>query len=87
LNKAGYGGYSDWRVPQIPELAMIVEINCADPRINLTLFPSTPPTFFWSSTSGRGARVGAYMLSFGQEGAQADSKEKAHLVRLMRSGK
>ena len=87
LDKEGYGGFSDWRVPQIPELAMIVETQCSDPRINLTLFPATPAAYFWSATSGRGARIGAYMLSFGPEGANAGGKEELHYVRLMRSGK
>ncbi len=47
LNKSGgYGSYSDWRLPHMPELAMIIERQCADPRINLSLFPATPPQIF-----------------------------------------
>ncbi len=47
LNKSGgYGGYSDWRVPIMPELAMIIERQCTNPRINQSLFPATPPPNF-----------------------------------------
>ena len=86
LNKSGgYGSYSDWRVPHMPELAMIVERQCTDPRINQSLFPATPPKNFWSATPGMNARPGAYMLSFGPEGSGSDDKEQLHFVRLVRS--
>ncbi len=85
LNESGgYGSHSDWRVPSVRELASIMERQCADPRINLSLFPATPPKFFWSGASGRKSRPGAYMLSFGPEGADTDDKEQLHFVRLAR---
>ena len=88
LNKSGgYGSYSDWRVPHMPELAGIIERQCTDPRINLSLFPATPPQFFWSATPGQNARPGAYMLSFGPEGSGTDDKEQPHFVRLVRNSK
>ncbi len=47
LNESGgYGSHSDWRVPSVRELASIMERQCADPRINLSLFPATPPQIF-----------------------------------------
>jgi hypothetical protein len=55
LNAAGgYANHADWRMPHIPELAMIVERQCANPRVNLTLFPDTPATCFWTATGRRG---------------------------------
>jgi len=85
----GYAGHNDWRVPQIPELAMIVERQCANPRINLALFPTTPATYFWTATTrrGRGMEAEAYVLSFGPEGAGHKDKGDAHYVRLVRDGK
>ena len=38
----GYAHRSDWRMPPgaLPELAMIARRQCANPRVNLTLFPA-----------------------------------------------
>ena len=88
LNKqGGYAGHRDWRVPHIPELAMISERQCADPRINLGLFPATPAAPFWSATPRKGFDNDAYMLSFGPEGATPSNKGEGHFVRLVRNGK
>jgi hypothetical protein len=51
INKKGQFFYSDWRLPQLPELASIAERQCKSPRINLEIFPNTAPDFFWSATS------------------------------------
>ncbi len=85
----GYAHRSDWRMPHIPELAMIVERQCANPRVNLTLFPDTPATYFWTATGRRGAGLDgeAYRLSFGPEGAGPSRKESLHYARLVRSAK
>jgi hypothetical protein len=90
LNAAGgYAKHADWRMPHIPELAMIVERQCANPRVNLTLFPDTPATYFWTATGRRGpGKEGeAYRLSFGPEGAGPERKDGLHYARLVRAGK
>lgn len=86
LNQAGgYAGRHDWRVPQIPELAMIVERQCTNPRTNLTLFPATPAGIFWTATTP--ADPGnAYVLSFGAEGAKYKGRGEAFHVRLVSGG-
>ena len=84
--QGGYAGRSDWRVPQIPELAMIVERQCSNPRTNLALFPETPASFFWTATEP--ADPGnAYVLSFGVEGAMYKSRGEVLNVRLVSGGK
>jgi hypothetical protein len=90
LNQAGgYASHADWRMPHIPELAMIVERQCANPRINLTLFPATPSSYFWTATGRRGKGMDAegYLLSFGAEGAGHEQKDDLHYARLVRAVK
>ena len=85
LNKNGYAGHSDWRLPQIPELAMITERQCANPRTNNVLFPETPASFFWTATEPADPGY-AYALSFGPEGATFKNRKDALNVRLVRAG-
>jgi hypothetical protein len=86
VNKGGRFFFSDWRLPQLPELASIAERQCKNPRINLTIFPVTPPEVYWSATSRQAAvEAFAFTLSFGPDGVKYDSKEEHHDVRLVRS--
>lgn len=54
VNAGGAGtwnaGQSDWRVPNQKELRSIVERGCFNPSINLTQFPATPASLFWSGS-------------------------------------
>jgi Protein of unknown function (DUF1566) len=87
VNQRGTHFYSDWRLPQLRELATVIEARCSNPRINLTVFPATPPDFFWSATPrpGDDTQSRAYALSFGGEGVQILDRKEAHHVRLVRS--
>ena len=43
------GSVSAWRLPTLAELFSIV-VKGSDPSIDSTVFPNTPPNFFWSSS-------------------------------------
>jgi hypothetical protein len=87
INKRGNFFFSDWRLPQVPELAGIAERQCKNPRINLTVFPRTPSAPFWTATSRPSTAVEtfAFVLGFGADGIQYVSKEETHDVRLVRT--
>jgi hypothetical protein len=86
-NANGAGFFNDWRVPKLRELAMIAERQCENPRINLAIFPHTPPGLFWTESlrPGDGFEAFAYALSFGPEGVQHTAKSERHAVRLVRT--
>lgn len=58
------GGHSDWRIPNIKELATIVEKACVDASVNATLFPATSPENYWSSTTVTGSESSAWAIAF-----------------------
>lgn len=85
-NADGTWFYNDWRLPNVRDLASIVERQCRDPRTNLELFPNTPASFFWTSTTrpGSEAESDAYALSFGPEGVEHRPQSEQYHVRLVR---
>jgi hypothetical protein len=87
INQRGNFFFSDWRVPQVPELAGIAERQCKNPRINLTVFPGTPSAAFWTATSRPSKTVEdfAFVLGFGADGIKYVSKQETHDVRLVRT--
>ena len=77
-----YLGFSDWRVPNIKELASIVERKCAGFAINKGVFSGVAPGVYWSNTHiGDAIRV-INMGSSGQVTAQ--SPTDSAYVRLVR---
>jgi hypothetical protein len=88
VNRTGAFFFTDWRLPKLPELASLVERDCAGPRINLTVFPKTPSRTYWTTTRrpGTADEAGRYTLDFGADGVALQMEEKAHLVRLVRTG-
>ena len=55
-----------YRLPNIRELTSIVEVSCANPAINTTIFPNTADGYYWSSSPH--ATAGAYSLGFETSG-------------------
>ena len=49
-NSGGFAKHSDWRVPNIKELASLAALDRDEPAINSTIFPGEMNHFFWSSS-------------------------------------
>lgn len=86
INSSGFAGYTDWRVPDLAELATIVEAHCWEPAINTVVFPATPAHSFWTAVpydDGLGIARG---IHFGYGRMHTGFKHYAYSVRLVRAG-
>lgn len=83
---AVFAGRADWRPPNKNELASLVEPRCYDPAINLRWFPSTPSTWFWSSSPYAGYPGSAWSVDFYGGYVDGNFRGDADHVRLVRGG-
>lgn len=73
-----------WHLPNIKELASIVETGCFDPAINLTVFPSTPSAGFWTrSTYAHEESTHLWQVYFKRGASLQDNGFTKH-IRLVR---
>jgi hypothetical protein len=62
LNARNYGGYNDWRLPTVKELANLVDTNrpMSAPKINTIYFSNTQLGDYWSATSSSNGAWSVY---------------------------
>jgi hypothetical protein len=60
------GSYSDWRLPTVKELSTLVDSSCPypGPTINMTYFPNTQASLYWSSTTLAVPPYNDWLVSF-----------------------
>jgi hypothetical protein len=88
-------GFDDWRLPDVMELASIIDDSTKEPAIDTTVFPGTAADDYWSSTSksddgGIAWVVGFYSGVVDVEnyffGTNDNHKYYNNYVRCVRSG-
>ena len=81
-----WASHEDWRLPDIKELASIVDDHAVDPPIDTLAFHNTPSADFWSSSSYAGSPPLAWYVNFSDGNMGALAKSSTHVVRCVRSG-
>jgi len=84
--QSNFAGVKDWRLPTVRELGTLLEYQCTMPSINLTVFPATPASNFWSGTPYAGYLNGAWNINFNDGVHDNSSKNYRLYVRLVRGG-
>ncbi len=76
---------TDWRLPNVKELASLADKGCFSPTIDRTAFPATPGKFFWSSSPYVYRSDAAWVVHFYWGFVDGDSRGERHPVRLVRA--
>lgn len=80
------GNFDDWRVPNVKELASIVERTCVEPAANQAIFANTPDERHWTSTPNTSAnkRDEAWSVAFYNGRIDSNDKNADYYVRMVR---
>ncbi|MBN2575724.1 MAG: DUF1566 domain-containing protein [Deltaproteobacteria bacterium] len=73
-----------WRLPTAKELQTIVDESRSAPSIDTTAFPSTPSTWFWSSSPLAGSSLYAWYVDFFSGFTSVYDLSIAYRVRCVR---
>lgn len=78
--------HTDWRLPNLKELASIVEHKCVTPAINISMFPASPSHSFWTSTPNTASDLTMEAWSIAFDNGRIDSSDKFsdYYVRMVR---
>jgi Protein of unknown function (DUF1566) len=82
--RSGFAGYSDWRLPSLPELQSLVQLE-ERPTLCTAAFPQAPIAMFWSSTLVIEGGRDAWNVYFGSGSQGTNDRDNTYAVRLVRS--
>jgi Protein of unknown function (DUF1566) len=81
--RAGFAGYTDWRLPTAAELQSLVRTD-SHPTICNDAFPNAPVTLIWSSTLVKEGGRDAWNVYFGSGSMGSNDRDNHYAVRLVR---
>lgn len=73
-----------WRLPSVKELLTIVDETRKAPAIDPVAFPSSPPEYFWTSSTMAGDGATAWYVNFAAGVSSTETKALSFDVRCVR---
>jgi hypothetical protein len=73
-----------WRLPNVKELASIVDVSRASPAVDVAAFPRTPSFQFWSSSPYASGGSNAWTVDFDAGYVSPQAREGVRAIRLVR---
>lgn len=86
LNRRGFGGFRDWRLPGREELRMMVDYNGRIPSVDPKFFSDCQPAFYWAKESNNKEPLFAWGMYFAYGCAICYLKTAYYPVRAVRGG-
>ena len=89
LNSARFGGYGDWRMPDVKELGSLISYDIPGQNVDINYFPDTQmsqSSYYWSSTTYAGHTGYAWDVDFGYGHDGYHGKYNSKYVRAVRGG-
>lgn len=89
VNASGLCGFSDWRLPAVPELQSLVDFGARQaPTIDVDFFPNTAPNWYWVQNVSTSRPMGeVWNVHFGKALTGVGNKDMQYAVRLVRQAK
>lgn len=79
---------SGWRLPEVKELASLLDWSCERPVIDGMVFPNTPNRFFWTATRYSAGADGVWCVNFADGSIKGSGRDsQSGVVRLLRVAK
>ena len=73
-----------WRLPNVKELSSLTDRSRVNPSIDITAFPNTPSSIFWSSSPFVGSASAAWAVYFNHGNVSSYARHYGWHVRLVR---